>query len=127
VTAINDKPTVLVMDDDDDVRFIAGIMLNRIGFNTVFAECGSEAVELYTRAIADGHPFHAVILDLNIPGKMGGEEAVKILKKLDPDLNAYVSCGNPYDPVMEDPPAFGFKGAIPKPFLPEHIQILLEK
>jgi len=115
------------MDDDEDVRFIAGIILNRIGLNVVFAECGTEAVELFKKALADGQRYHAVILDLNIPGKMGGEEAVKILKEMDPDIDAYVTCGNPFDPVMENPAAFGFKGSIPKPFLTEHLQILLEK
>jgi DNA-binding NtrC family response regulator len=122
-----DQLTVLVMDDDEDVRFIAGIMLNRIGMHAVFAESGSEAVHLYRTSVAEGKRYHAVILDLNIPGKMGGEEAVKLLKEIDPEVKAYVSCGNPYDPAMENPVEHGFLGAIPKPFLTEHIKTLLEK
>jgi CheY-like chemotaxis protein len=122
-----DQPTVLVMDDDEDVRFIAEIMLNRIGLNTVFAESGTEALVLYDKSISEGKRFHAVILDLNIPGRMGGEETIKLLRDRDPDVKAFVSCGNPYDPVMENPSAYGFRGSIPKPFLTEHLQILLEK
>lgn len=122
-----DQPTVLVMDDDEDVRFIAGVMLNRMGLHAVFAESGAEAVELYSRQISEGKRFHAVILDRNIPGNIGGEETIKLLREIDPDVRAYISCGNPYDPVMENPAAYGFAGAIPKPFLSEHIQALLEQ
>jgi len=113
------------MDDDEDVRFIAGILLKRLGFVAEFAETGSEAVRLYQHAIAEGRRYHAVILDLNVPGAMGGLEAVQQLKGIDPEVRAYVSCGNPFDPVMDDPSAFGFNGAINKPFMPEHLQILL--
>lgn len=113
------------MDDDEDVRFIAGIMLKRLGLNAVFAESGSEAIDLYRKGLAEGVRFRAVILDMNIPGSMGGEEAIKILREIDPEIKAYVSCGNPYDPVMEEPTAYGFIGAIPKPFHADQLQILL--
>ncbi len=119
------EQTILVMDDDEDVRFIAGIMLKRLGFLAEFAETGSEAIRLYQHAMDEGRPYHAVILDLNVPGAMGGLEAVQQLKVIDPEVTAYVSCGNPFDPVMDDPSAFGFKGAINKPILPENLRILL--
>ncbi|GAM07779.1 response regulator receiver protein [Geobacter sp. OR-1] len=122
-----DQPTVLVMDDDEDVRFIAAIMLKRIGFNVDFAENGQEAVDMYRSGLHAGTRYHAVILDLNVPGGMGGEEAVRLLKEIDPDVAAYVSCGNPFDPAMDDPAGHGFRGAIAKPFLPEHLHILLEQ
>lgn len=115
------------MDDDEDVRFIAAMMLKRIGFDSDFAENGLEAVEIYRHQMNYGHKYHAVILDLNIPGAMGGQEAVRLLKEIDPLVIAYVSCGNPFDPAMTDPSAFGFKGAIAKPFMPEHLQALLEQ
>lgn len=120
-----DHSTVLVMDDDEDVRFIAGIMLKRLDLNAVFAESGTEAVACYQKALSEGKRFCAVILDLNIPGNMGGEEAVKLLRAIDPEVKAYVSCGNPYDPVMEDPTAYGFIGAISKPFHADQLQLLL--
>lgn len=122
-----DRPTVLVMDDDEDVRFIAELMLKRIGFDVVFAENGLEAVEIYRKSMSDGMGYHAVILDLNIPGGMGGQEAVRLLKDINPGVAAYVSCGNPFDPAMSDPAAFGFKGAIAKPFLNEQLAALLKK
>ncbi|MBI5656770.1 MAG: response regulator [Geobacter sp.] len=118
---------ILVMDDDEDVRFIAGLMLQRLGFSVDLAETGDEAIELFRRAHEAGRGYHAVILDLNIPGGMGGQEVIVLLRAIDPAVTAYVSCGNPYDPIMENPADFGFQGAIAKPFLPEHLQVLLHQ
>lgn len=123
----NGAPIVLVMDDDEDVRFIAALMLKRIGFEADFAVNGLEAVEKYRSSMSGGPRYRAVILDLNIPGSMGGQEAVHLLREIDPEVIAYVSCGNPFDPAMDDPAAFGFRGAIAKPFLPEQLQALLEQ
>jgi len=118
------KPRILVMDDDEDVRFIAEFMLQRIGFTVVLTTMGAEAIERYKEALDDGARFHAVILDINIPGSMGGREVVNHLKAIDPQVNAFISSGNPFDPAMENPAAFGFSGAIAKPFSPENFHIL---
>ena len=118
-------PTILVMDDDKDVRFIAELMLNRLGFAVVLTTRGTEAIERYKMAMAAGKSFHAVILDINIPGSMGGREVFNHLKKIDPRVNAFITSGNPFDPLMEDPTAFGFTGAIAKPFVTENLRILL--
>lgn len=122
-----EKPVVLVMDDDEDVRFIAEIMLKKLGFEVEFAKCGQEAIDKWEKAISSGIRYKAAILDLNVPGRMGGQEALIRLREIDPEIVAYVSCGNPYDPVVEDPRSYGFKGAINKPFLPEHLKLLLEE
>lgn len=119
------KPMILVMDDDEDVRFIAEFMLQRLGFAVVLATRGAEAIERYKEALAEGARFHAVILDINIPGSMGGGEVVKQLQTLDPLVNAYITSGNPFDPLMENPTAFGFTGAIAKPFMTENLRVLL--
>ena len=122
-----ERPTILVMDDDEDVRFIAELMLQRMGFAVEFAENGAEAMTLYRQALVSGRRYHAVILDLNVPGGFGGREVIGQLKEIDPDITAFVACGNPYDPVVENPGSFGFKGAVTKPFLPENLQALLEQ
>lgn len=119
------KPKILVMDDDEDVRFIAEFMLQRLGFAVVLATRGTEAIERYKEAFNSGARFHAVILDINIPGSMGGDEVIKHLRALDPQVNAYISSGNPFDSLMENPTAFGFTGAIAKPFFAENLSILL--
>jgi hypothetical protein len=56
---------------------------------------------------------------------MGGQEALTRLIEIDPEIVAYVSCGNPYDPVVENPSAYGFKGSVSKPFIPEQLKVLL--
>jgi CheY-like chemotaxis protein len=119
------KLKILVMDDDEDVRFIAEFMLQRLGFAVVLTSRGSEAIECYKEATAEGARFHAVILDINIPGSMGGREVVKLLHALDPQVHAFISSGNPFDPLMENPTDFGFAGAIAKPFMTDNLRILL--
>ena len=119
------KPRILVMDDDEDVRFIADFMLQRLGCSVVLTASGIEAIERYKESLAEGMRFHAVILDINIPGSMGGHEVFKQLQAIDPMVTAFISSGNPFDPIMESPTSFGFAGAIAKPFIAENLRILL--
>ncbi|HEY5512370.1 MAG TPA: response regulator [Geomonas sp.] len=107
---------VLVMDDDEMVRFVAGETLKRYGFEVEYANDGLQAVELYRQRYQDGAPYAAVILDLNIPGGMGGEEAMQRLLEIDPAAKGYVSSGRTDDPVMVNFLAFGFSGTIEKPY-----------
>jgi CheY-like chemotaxis protein len=107
---------VLVMDDDEMVRFVAGETLKRYGFQVEFASDGTQAVELYRERQLAGNPFAAVILDLNIPGGMGGEEAMAHLLAIDPAAKGYVSSGRTDDPVMVNFRDFGFSGTIEKPY-----------
>ena len=107
---------VLIMDDDEMVRFVAGETLKRYGFLVEFANDGSQAVELYRENHLAGAPFAAVILDLNIPGGMGGEEAMRRLLEIDPGAKGYVSSGRTDDPVMVNFESFGFSGTIEKPY-----------
>jgi CheY-like chemotaxis protein len=107
---------VLVMDDDEMVRFVAGETLKRYGFEVEFASDGAQAVELYRKRHLAGLPFVAVILDLNIPGGMGGEEAMLQLLQIDPKARGYVSSGRTDDPVMVNFQDYGFSGTIEKPY-----------
>ena len=107
---------VLFMDDERDVRDIAGDMLNCIGYEVEFAVDGVEAIELYKKAKESKQPFDAVIMDLTIPGGMGGEEAIKKLREMDPGIKAIVSSGYSNAPIISCFQEYGFSGVIPKPY-----------
>ncbi len=107
---------LLVMEDEEDIRDILGTMLVHLGYEVDFATDGTVAIELYRQAQKAGKPFTATILDLTIPGGVGGREAIQHLKALDPNVVALVSSGYSNDPVIATPEQFGFKGMVAKPY-----------
>jgi len=117
---------ILVMDDEDMIRDIAGSILNHLGYTVSFAKNGEEAISRYQEALGGKLPFDAVIMDLTIPGGMGGKEAIKQLLGIDPAVKALVSSGYSNDPIMSDYQAFGFKGVIIKPYLIQEISKALQ-
>lgn len=108
---------ILVMDDEPDILQVLSDMLGVVGYEVATAREGGEAIETYLNAKNSGKPFAAVIMDLTIPNGMGGKEAVRRLKELDPQIKALVSSGYSYDPVMANFRQFGFSGIIPKPYV----------
>ncbi|MDD2540808.1 MAG: PAS domain S-box protein [Desulfuromonadaceae bacterium] len=112
---------VLVMDDEEMIRDVAGIILGHLGYTASFAKNGEETITRYQTALANQRPFDAVIMDLTIPGGMGGKEAIKKLLEIDPHVKAFVSSGYSNDPIMSNYKAFGFKGVIVKPYIIEEI------
>lgn len=108
--------TVLVMDDDEQVRTIASAMLSHLGCTVLLAEDGEQALAIYRAHMDKGLSIRAVIMDLTIPGGMGGREAVRELLKIDPAARVIVSSGYSTDPVMAHYGAHGFRGAIVKPY-----------
>jgi CheY-like chemotaxis protein len=107
---------ILVMDDDELVREAAGEMISQLGYEVEYACDGHEAIEKYTEAMKEGAPFDAVMIDLTVPGGMGGKEAQKRLMEIDPLVRSIVSSGYSNDPVMSRFDEYGFKGVLTKPY-----------
>ncbi|HEX8947698.1 MAG TPA: ATP-binding protein [Dissulfurispiraceae bacterium] len=107
---------VLVMDDEESVRDVAGAMLKSLGYSVAFACDGNEAAELYRREGESGNSFDVVIMDLTIPGGMGGKEAMEKLLEIDPRVKVIVSSGYSNDPLMAEYVKHGFSGVLAKPY-----------
>lgn len=116
----------LIMDDDELVLSVGRKMLERMGFRTVTARDGKEAIQYYREALQSGDPFSIVIMDLTVPGGIGGKEAVRILREFDPKVKAIVSSGYSNDPVMSNFRDYGFCGVVTKPFSYEELSDALQ-
>jgi CheY-like chemotaxis protein len=110
------KGKVLVMDDEEMIREMLNIILPLAGFEVELTSNGAEAIERYVKAMEEGKPFSAVIMDLTIPGGMGGKEAVKKLHAIDPDAKVIVSSGYSTDPITSKYEKYGFSAVITKPY-----------
>jgi CheY-like chemotaxis protein len=110
------KGKVLVVDDEESVRQLAADILRHCGYEPVLAEEGGKAIELYKQEQETGKPFDLVLMDLTIPGGMGGKEAVMKLLKIDSKAKIIVASGYSNDPIMANFKKYGFHDAIAKPF-----------
>ncbi|TAL35346.1 MAG: PAS domain S-box protein [Spirochaetes bacterium] len=112
---------VLLMDDEGFIKDVAGRMLKHLGYSVETAQEGSVAVKLFREALERGEPFDAVILDLTVPGGMGGVETIKNIREIHPGARAIASSGYSVDPVMAHPDDYGFSGTLIKPFKIEEL------
>jgi PAS domain S-box-containing protein len=116
------KGKVLVMDDEDSVRDIAGRMMEQIGFEEIeYAVNGETAIEKYRLAKETGKPFDLIIMDLTVPGGMGGKEALQKLLEIDPGVKAVVSSGYADESVLARYKESGFKSIVAKPYTLEEL------
>jgi len=131
-TPVTEKDTIrtgriLLMDDEEMIRDLGRHMLSRFGYSTELAKDGSEAVELYKKAIDSGNPFEVVILDLTVKRGLGGKDAVKKILEIDPQAKAIVSSGYSNDPVITHFREYGFIEALPKPYTVKGLRDALNK
>lgn len=123
--AVSGRGRILVMDDDEVIRDMAGELLTLLGYEAAFANDGYEAIEAYNEARTSGNPFDAVIMDLTVPGGMGGKATMEKLREIDPHIKAIVSSGYSNDPIMADYRKSGFVGVLPKPYSAQDLSKLL--
>ncbi|WP_165076634.1 response regulator [Methanogenium sp. MK-MG] len=124
MTEIPEK--ILIMDDEENIRTITCILLEKMGYNPMATPDGETTVEEYRRAFLAGDPYDAVIMDITIPDGMGATEAIKKLKAIDPDVRAIVTSGFVSEMNYDDFIGQGFSGVLRKPYRSVHLREILE-
>ncbi|MDD3573876.1 response regulator [Methanospirillum sp.] len=107
---------ILLMDDEPAICEITGILLKKLGYDPTITISGEETMNQYEKARDSGKPFDLIILDLTIPGGMGGREVVSAIREKDPDVKILVSSGDLSDPAISSFADFGFSGVLAKPY-----------
>jgi len=118
---------ILLMDDEEMVCAMVSQLLKRCGFSVETAPGGLEAIEMYKKAMEAGKPFDVVIMDLNIPGGVGGQRAITDLLAIDPKATVIVSSGYSDDPVLANYANYGFKGIAAKPYTKKELLEVLAR
>ncbi len=118
---------ILIMDDDDQICVIAQKMIKRFGYQSTAVHDGKLAIQAYEHALKNNEPFDLVLMDLTIPGGMGGKEAILKILDIHPDAKAVVISGYSNDLVLANYHDYGFKGMLVKPFKMEQLQHTIDK
>ena len=125
--SIQGQGRILVMDDEEMIRTILQKMLSYIGFAADCASDGDEAVRLYRQAQVRGEAYRLVILDITVPGGMGGIDAFVQLQRLDPNVKALLSSGYASDAALANFTAYGFCGVLAKPYTDQKLYATLKQ
>ncbi len=121
------KAKIMIMDDEEMVRDVAKAIFVMLGHEVILAVNGEEAVELYKKQSDLGQPIDIIIMDLTIPGGMGGESAVQEILAINSEAKVIVSSGYSNDPIMAHYQDYGFSAAIVKPFQVQDIMDVINK
>ena len=115
------------MDDEEVMQAAIESMLKTFGYSVICKNNGKETLEYFYEKSKEKSLLSGLILDLTIPGGMGGKDVIEKIRKLDPDIPVFVASGYSDDPVMKNPGMYGFTGSISKPFTRGELADLLER
>ncbi|MHA1584236.1 MAG: PAS domain S-box protein [Promethearchaeota archaeon] len=118
---------VLVLDDDEGILKLLNMMFNQLGFQVILTSNCEECINLFRESVESSNPFQLVILDLTIPGEIGGKNVVSKLKNIDPSVKAIVSTGYINNLVVKNYKEYGFSGKLIKPYSFEQLQNVIDK
>ncbi|MBU0971570.1 MAG: PAS domain S-box protein [Proteobacteria bacterium] len=118
---------ILIMDDEEVIREMLVEILTGMGFSIVATRDGKEAFHAFTESRNQKNPFRAVILDLTIPGGIGGKETLRRIREIDKKTPVFVASGYSEDTAIAAPESFGFTASLEKPFLISQLARMLEK
>jgi len=107
---------ILIIDDEEVVRDVAGRYVQHIGYQPDLAGGGKKGIAMYETALKKGCSYDAVLLDLTMPGGMGGKEVAKKIRALDRGAKIIASSGYSTDPIMSNFKKYSFDGALAKPY-----------
>jgi two-component system cell cycle sensor histidine kinase/response regulator CckA len=119
-------PRLLLMDDEESIRQLGALALRKMGYDATVVPDGGSAVREVEHAVQAGQPYDLVILDLTVPGGLGGREAIEQIRQIDPGVPAIVSSGYSSDPVMAHYRDYGFQAVVPKPYNFEQFSCVIE-
>jgi len=127
-TAVKQKEyKILIMDDEEMILYVTKEMLEMLGFKVETVTDGVDAIEAYKKSMEENDTFDCILMDLTIPGGMGGKEAVKGVLDIDKNAKVIVSSGYASDPIMANYIGYGFKAVIEKPFTMEGLDEVITK
>jgi PAS domain S-box-containing protein len=118
---------ILVMDDEEAIRELTSQLLGTLGYEVTAVPDGLEAVRIYERSLRKGEHFQAVILDATVRGGMGGVATIERLRSMDPKVNAIICSGYSDEAALSEFLAYGFRGALPKPFTRSELADALQR
>jgi len=119
--------TVIIMDDEEVIREILSEMLESLGFEVISTSEGNEAIDRFKQETSKGKNISCMIFDLTVPGGLGGREAVKEIREINPSVPVFVASGYADDPAISEPVKYGFNDSMPKPFSISKLSEMLKK
>jgi len=116
IQIITGNGKILIMDDEDIVSTVLANMLNHLGYKFSIAKDGQEAIDKYIESVNNKEPYDIILMDLTIPGGMGGKRTIQEILKINSNAKVIVTSGYSNDPIMSNYKNYGFIDCIVKPY-----------